>query len=339
MKYCFLLGCPRSGTTMLQQALNRHSRIVIPSETSFFFMIGAPREDQIARWQEIISDLKIHLPFPEGDFRKHEFVRHVFESIAAKYVEGRQNVEFFGEKTPTHQLRICEIMKAFPDGKIVLIYRDGRDVALSLSKVPWYLSSNIYLSFLMWRHYYRIQLRAIQQYPSSVYCIKYEDLVRNPEAEMRKVSEFLKIPYETQTAAGWGNQEGVLEREMGWKSQAMEKISAARVGVWRSELTDIEIGRLERMGKEELSSLGYALHTGGNRSLPLFFLVRIGTLFLVCIYWKVLFGVANRSEVRIAREAWKHAGELVRSGFRVLLKPKTRKRKRDYRANGEHIRG
>src|SRR5215831_4421176 len=33
----FIVGCPRSGTTMVQQALNRHSQIVIPPETKFFF--------------------------------------------------------------------------------------------------------------------------------------------------------------------------------------------------------------------------------------------------------------------------------------------------------------
>jgi hypothetical protein len=37
MEKFFIVGCPRSGTTMVQQALNRHSRVAIPPETKYFF--------------------------------------------------------------------------------------------------------------------------------------------------------------------------------------------------------------------------------------------------------------------------------------------------------------
>jgi hypothetical protein len=49
-QYFFVVGAPRSGTTMLQQALNRHSQIAIPPETAFFTLLRRGRAGQRQHW-------------------------------------------------------------------------------------------------------------------------------------------------------------------------------------------------------------------------------------------------------------------------------------------------
>jgi hypothetical protein len=70
MDKLFIVGCPRSGTTMLQQALNRHSQVVIPPETKFFFsFFGHPRRCQLRHIDRLNADLGINLPKPDRAVR------------------------------------------------------------------------------------------------------------------------------------------------------------------------------------------------------------------------------------------------------------------------------
>ena len=63
MKKLFLVGCPRSGTTLLQQALDRHGDIAIPPETRFFVdLVGHTRMGQLRQLQQINADLKPAYP-------------------------------------------------------------------------------------------------------------------------------------------------------------------------------------------------------------------------------------------------------------------------------------
>ena len=44
------------------------------------------------------------------------------------------------------------VRRLFPDAKILVLYRDGRDVAQSLTRVPW-MSANLYVNFVVWLYY------------------------------------------------------------------------------------------------------------------------------------------------------------------------------------------
>ena len=79
MEKCFILGCHRSGTTMLQQALNRHAQIAIPPETKFFSsFLGHSQRCQLRRLARINRDLQINLPAPACTIRKQADARAFF---------------------------------------------------------------------------------------------------------------------------------------------------------------------------------------------------------------------------------------------------------------------
>jgi hypothetical protein len=278
MRKFFIVGCPRSGTTMVQQALNRHSQIVIPPETKFFFsFLGHCQPCQARHVDRINKDLKISLPTPARPVRSVADGRAFYEGMARQYIErlGRKDVAYFGEKTPEHTGHLSRIRRLFPDAKVVVLCRDGRDVASSLTRMPW-MSPDLYVNFAVWLYYYRLIRAAQKEGGPHLYVARYEDIVANPARELAAILSFLDLPYEPDVAEGHGNREGIPEREYAWKERALEKINTSRVGIFRRELTNAQIESLERLGGHALSSLGYDLVSDGKRSLSLDFVLRLG---------------------------------------------------------------
>lgn len=277
MKHLFILGCHRSGTTMLQQALNRHSQIAIPAETKYFSsFLGHSRNCQLRRLARINKDLRINLPPPPRVVRGKADARAFFDQMGQEYLKriGKPDIVYFGEKTPAHSGYVPRIQQLFPDAKYVWIYRDGRDVALSMRTVPW-MSHNLLVNFMIWLFYYRHQLRAARDKTLDVLFVKYEDLVTQPVSELGRVLDFLGVRYEPAVAKGHGNSEGILEWEYPWKGLALHPITADRIEVWREQLTQEEIATLEWLGGSALRSLGYQLATKGRPPFRLFLYLRL----------------------------------------------------------------
>src|SRR5207253_4289035 len=96
---------------------------------------------------------------------------------------GNKRVAAFGEKTPEHTGHLPLIRQVFPEAKILVLYRDGRDVAASLSKMPW-SSPNLYVNFLVWLYYHRaVQAANVRAWPG-VHFARYEDIVADPEQQL-----------------------------------------------------------------------------------------------------------------------------------------------------------
>jgi hypothetical protein len=275
MEKFFIVGCPRSGTTMVQQALNRHSQIVVPPETKYFFsFFGHSRKHQLRHVERINADLGVRLPTPAKQVSSLEEGRAFYELMAREYVERQagKDVVHFGEKTPEHTGLLPRIRGMFPDAKILVLCRDGRDVAASLSRMPW-MTSNLYVNFAVWLYYQWVVREERRSGCPNVYFVRYEDVVADPEREFRTILHFLGAGYEPAVAAGCGNREGVPDRELAWKGRALQRISNDRVGAFRQELTADQIAILERLGRDALPSLGYPLLTTGDAPLsPAFYL-------------------------------------------------------------------
>jgi hypothetical protein len=266
----FIVGCPRSGTTMVQQALNRHSQVVIPPETKFFFSFcGHPLRQQLRHLRRLDQDLGIRLPRPAARVRSAGEARALYEEMARQYVGrlGKRGAAYFGEKTPEHTGHVAAARVLFPGAKVIVLGRDGRDVALSLTRVPW-MSADLCVNFLVWLYYDRLCREFRAGGCPDFYFARYEDLVADPRREFAGLLRFLGLPDEPAVAEGWGNSEGVPARELAWKRRALEPITAARVGLFRGRLSATQVGVLERLGAQALLAHGYDLVTDGKRPLP-----------------------------------------------------------------------
>jgi hypothetical protein len=301
MNKFFIVGCPRSGTTMVQQALNRHRQIAIPPETKFFFSFyGQTRKQQRRHLDRLDGDLRIRLPRPAEAIRSPAEGRVFYDEMAGLYVQrlAKQGVTHFGEKTPEHTGHLPRIRQLFPDAKILVLYRDGRDVAASLTNMPW-MSANVYVNFMVWLYYNQILLDAKAAGWPNFHFARYEDVVADPRGKFADILDFLDLPNDAAVAEGSGNREGVPEREHAWKMRALERITTERVGVFRGELTLDQIEILERLGRRTLPELGYELLTGGRKPLPLDFLLRLSfemSKFVYRLPWQSIgMELLNRS--------------------------------------------
>jgi hypothetical protein len=220
--------------------------------------------------------------------------------MARQYLDQLQKREVtcFGEKTPEHTGYLYRIRELFPSAKILVLYRDGRDVALSLTRMPW-TSSDLYVNFVIWLYYQWVIRKAQPIASPNLYFARYEDIVADPEKEFRGILHFLSLPYESVVAEGCGNREGIPEREYAWKERALHKITTERVGVFRRELNFDQIATLERLGAHVLSPLGYQLLTEGNTPLSARFLLNLScniSTFACRLPWNsVLKEIANFS--------------------------------------------
>ncbi len=280
---------------MVQQALNRHTRIAIPPETKFFFsFLGHCCRRQVQHVQRLNADLKIHLPEPLAAVSSIEAARWYYDEMARQYVHrlGKKGIVCFGEKTPEHTGRLAHIREVFPEAKIIVLYRDGRDVASSLTRMPW-MSSDLYVNFVIWLYYHWVVQNVKNSRWPNLFFVKYEDVVGNPRRVFRDVLDFLELPYEPAVATGYGNPDGIPQREYAWKARALEKITTERVAIFRQELSPSQIKVLERLGRSALPALGYQLLTDGKAPLGAGFLLRLSfnlARFLAHVPWR---SVAN----------------------------------------------
>src|SRR5919112_1630386 len=145
----FVVGCPRSGTTMVQLMLHAHPRIAIPPETRFlltaywerrrFGDLGrAEGRYALARW---IVDRK-QTRFADLGLDAEEIVREitagpgtlgtVFRGYARRFGKPR-----WGDKRPAYLQNLDVILRLFPDAQIVHVIRDGRACVASLKEMSW----------------------------------------------------------------------------------------------------------------------------------------------------------------------------------------------------------
>lgn len=296
---------------MLQLALCRHSRILIPPETHYFTLLTRSRRGQQLHWRRVVKDLKIEIPVPTERLRPGPPAREPFLQMVNAYLKrvGKSGVTHFGEKSPEHQRRVPLILATFPAAKFILIYRDGRDVALSLTKVSW-LSRSLDLNFALWLHYSAIQRRLLNEISERICLVRYEDLVLDPVSHLRRIAKFLGLDYEPQMTEECGNHEGVPAYEYSYKGRAFEPITDQRIGNWRRELTPAQIARLERRGSRTLLDLGYELETGGTQRLP--------PWYLPALYGRGAFWFADRA---IRQKLDEYCGTCLNPPNRTLRLP------------------
>ena len=212
----FIVGCPRSGTTLLQGMLSSHPRIKSFPETHFFSR-AFPRHHikRLITWpalnvqgvlekflseinrQDLIPKVKIN-PFTLTYAEKFIYVLDHLTLEASKDV--------WVEKTPRHLHFIEEIRKHVPSSKFIHIVRNGPDVVASLyhvtnnnpqtwakGRVPGFKGFSVNECISRWNQ--DVQIAAQYQQMPNHLIVKYELLVSKPEVALQSIADFLQINY------------------------------------------------------------------------------------------------------------------------------------------------
>ena len=218
--FVFIVGCPRSGTTLLQRILDAHPEIAIPPETfwiPYFFKnrIGITEDGLVT--DELIPQLFDYYKFYRmkldqadvssltagGPISYAAFVTGVFDLHGE--VRGKP---FVGDKTPDYARNIPVLHRLWPEARFVHLIRDGRDVCLSainwkrkvakLAKLhPTWSSHPVTTAALWWEWHVRQGRESGSELGQSLYYeLRYEALVGDPVGECAKLCEFLGVPYD-----------------------------------------------------------------------------------------------------------------------------------------------
>ncbi len=212
-RHLFASGAPRSGTTLLQLVLSAHPRITISPETRvigwLFRLRRDPRaplsardRDLLARW--IRQDNKLRA-WPGGggedigaalrnrsDWTVESFLDQLFVSYAhrtgggAAWLGNKRELFLAGYTSYT--------LDVFPEARFVAIVRDPRDVVRSIvsNLRRREIQEAATVCHVMGRHIADVRRR----YPDRIHVVRYEDLVRAPEAECRALCAFLGEAYD-----------------------------------------------------------------------------------------------------------------------------------------------
>ncbi len=211
VKQVFLVGCPRSGTTLLQSLLAAHREIISLPETHYFTQ-AMPRPVCLSRLglasPAAVASLRamlLELNAPEaaallpGATRSLRRVALGFAQALNRFALVRDR-RCWLEKTPGHLSKVRLIRRYLPRAHFLHLLRRGEDVVASLYDVshehPEYWRGRWTLEQCMgrWSRDVRMSRKYIG-HPHHLH-VRYERLVESPEAELGRICEFLDLEYD-----------------------------------------------------------------------------------------------------------------------------------------------
>lgn len=298
----FIVGVPRSGTTLLAALLGAHSRLSCGPETHFFMFLPGRKRLLFYRLFRFLPSAKSHLlcarkywPDRAVDFLFS--MDHVGQPVPAHYGFSRDDISQYlrrcqpsiqailaslteqfmhkrgkqrwVEKTPDHLVLAPAIRKYFPNAPILRIVRDPRDVALSLKNVPWGPKS--FLGGLaLWMKYDEMS-RSFFETDSLCHTLRYEDLLSSPEEEIKKVCDFINVPFEDSMLDTTRSYADVNRTNESWKENVQRGFDKSRARVWEQKLDEAEIQLAEAIAGGRLRYYGYPVihnYCNYNRLIP-----------------------------------------------------------------------
>lgn len=269
----FVVGFPRSGTTLLQQILNGHPDIAIAPETHFIGRYWGHRHRRgpladDAAWETLLREIADEPGFRESGVGAEQVLAAgrtvdrgwpgALQAAMRAFAEA-QSATIFGEKTPLHQLHMPRLQDWFPEARFIQIVRDPRAAVNSWRHVPWSRGS-VVREAMEWNRRDRAA-QADAAVIREILTLRYEDLVRTPEPSVRTLCSFLGVE-PTPTMLSGREPVGVSTRREPWKQGVTEPVNPDRVEAWRSELGRLRMLAVETITQAGLRRYGYEPSNG-----------------------------------------------------------------------------
>ena len=277
------MGCPRSGTTLLQLMLHAHPRIAIPPETRF--VLAAYREHRefgdlrqpenrralarriVDRRETRFCDLGLD---PEETVERiaaaqgtlGSVLGTIFQQYAARFGKPR-----WGDKRPAYLHNIDILLRLFPDAQFINIVRDGRDCVASLKEMSWH-RKDIYATVAAWARAVDDARRAARRLgPRQWHEVRYEDLVADPHGRLAAMCAYLGEEYHPAMAEPSAVAQVAVPSFKTWHALTHAPVTTQRVQSWQTRLDPEEIALCEAALGSRLVASGYEL-SGTVRPAP-----------------------------------------------------------------------
>lgn len=277
--FLFVVGTPRSGTTMLKRMLAAHPLVAMTRETHWIPGIYERRRglsESGAVTLKTLDKLFRHPRFEQIRPRRERMERWLARKPEMTYAQlvtklfdrygAREGKPLVGDKTPTYVSRIPTLAGLWPAARFIHLVRDGRDVLLSLrgwrkldkaaGHFETWRDDPVVTAALWWKALVGLGREDGSRLAQGHYVeVRYESLVAQPESHCRDLAKFLGLPYDPHMVR---YHEGHPESESTPRS-VNDAWLPPTPGLrdWRRDLTDAEVERFDAAAGDLLAELGY----------------------------------------------------------------------------------
>ncbi len=284
----FIVGSPRSGTTLLRLMLDSHPDLAIPPETGF---LPAVREldGSGETLRERFFDTVVTFPPSAPAWRDFQISAEIFRSrlgelhpftaaagvrLFYRLYAGRFGKPRWGDKTPLYSHHLRAIQELLPEVRFVHLVRDGRDAAVSLRERWFSPGRDIAVQAAFWRD----NLLAARREGAA--CrhfleVRFEDLVHDPETILRRICGFIALDFQPEMlrhderapqrleehGARYGTDGSLVASQEDRRRQQVQsrrRPDTDKIGVWRQLLSVEECRRFEEIAGDLLAAYGYS---------------------------------------------------------------------------------
>jgi len=221
----FIVGMPRSGTTLIEQILSSHKKVYGADEVIYLPKLV----------DEYFGQNKLNLFLQEVfDFDKENLTKVAEEYILLmKSISG--NSEKTTDKLPANFLNIGLIKLILPESKIIHCCRNPKDNIFSIFKNHFTSNKITFASDLDETvEYYNLYIDLMNFWnkliPNFILNLKYEDLVKDTEIEVKKLLNFCELPWEKNCLEFYKNKRPIKTAS---DTQVRNKIYATSVNKWK----------------------------------------------------------------------------------------------------------
>jgi hypothetical protein len=200
----FVVGMWRSGTSLLYALLNQHSQIGLMYESDIALLSSLfllPRKsswwlNKVDSWNGALTRHKIDsAAIPENI----SDLPGAFSAVAQQYAR-KKGATVWGCKSPSYYDCMTELADWFPQAKFIVIWRDPADVCRSIvraaEKSPWFARPGMDLRALLGYRRMKKEADELERRGAAIHQLQYDDLVRDPEAALTAICEFISLPFD-----------------------------------------------------------------------------------------------------------------------------------------------
>ncbi|MGI9185325.1 MAG: sulfotransferase family protein [Solirubrobacteraceae bacterium] len=277
----FIVGNDRSGTTMLRLILDAGPEVAIPPESMILtdyaavWEAGELGDPELAEqfmaevwWHPKIALWELSEPPPgaPAGLSHEQAYRFAMEAPFVAYA-AQAGKPRWGDKTPHYVHHVDALLAIWPQARFVILVRDGRDVALSVRRLP-FGPNNAWAAAQWWARGIRVGQRAQAEHPERVMTVRYEDLVASPERLVPEICAFVGLEFQpAMLAIDRADRGKIVAGQKDWFPTLFDGIHTSASGRWRAEMPARDQQIFATLAGPELAACGY--DPGRPRSRPL----------------------------------------------------------------------
>jgi hypothetical protein len=264
----FIIGCPRSGTTLMRLIFNSHPELAIPDETGIFdWLYNRPLYKKLlplkaSKNQVLVKSLGevVTKQFDALPASKRKSPKAIIDFLLQSYAQ-REQKSYWGEKTPLNIYYLATILNIYPDATIIYMIRDPRAVASSFKryvdhkrgKEDFWITEDVNKAIKLWK----TSVEQAMEFKNQITFVKYEDFVRKPQSTIQRLCEIIGLPYQDRMFEFYKNNSP--DNQEVWHRETTKPVNQSNIDKWQSELSEEEIRTIERDLKDYMEKFDYQI--------------------------------------------------------------------------------